>query len=141
MSFWTHIVGVMHVETYQEVDDIKAYAEESLKEAPLITGSESDAAIFVNPEPGHNISTSADCARCEFGKTARAEDGYWVCDAEDDYHCPHGDYQSRVVITVYGDLRDRMRKQTKKEWNEFHRYVAKKLKWTIRNAACRIEGY
>ena len=28
MSFWTHIVGVMHVETYAEVDDIKAYVEE-----------------------------------------------------------------------------------------------------------------
>lgn len=45
------------------------------------------------------------------------------------------------TITVQGDLRDRMRKQTKKEWNDFHRYIAKKLQWTIRIATCRIDGY
>lgn len=141
MSFWTHIVGVIHVETYKEVDDIVAYVEEALKEAPAITGSERDASVFVNREPGHNVSTSFDCAHCQFEDTIRTEVGYFECNAPDGYHCPFGEYQTCAIITVQGDLRDRMRKQTKKEWNDFHRFIAKKLKWTIRIATCRIEGY
>lgn len=137
MSFWTHIVGVMHVETYKEVDDIKAYVEEALKNAPEITGSEGSASVFVNPESGHNISTSCDCGRCEYFETGTEHE----CDPPKEYCCPYGEYQTRAVITIQGDLRDRMRSQTKKEWNKFHRYVAKELNWTIRLAACRIEGY
>lgn len=142
MSHWTHIVGVMHVDTYVEVDDIKAYVEDKLKNAPKITGSEEDAAVFVNPEPGYNISISCDCDRCDYKHTIENyEDGSYGCCAPDDYVCPRGKYQSRVIITVYGDLRDRMRAQTRKEWNDFHRFVAKELDFGIRIATCRIEGW
>ena len=141
MSYWTHIVGVMHVETYKEVDDIVAYVEESLKDAPVITGSERDASVFVNREPGHNVSTDFDCRRCVYNHTLKYYDDGFDCDSPEDHCCPWGEYQTRAVITIQGDLRDRMKKQTKKEWNDFHRYVAKKLKWTIRIATCRIDGY
>ena len=142
MSFWTHIVGVLHVDTFKEVDDIKTFVEESLKDAPKITGSESDAAIFVNPEPGYCTSTDMDCRRCEYGKSLRHDkDGYLYCDGPEGYQCPYGEYQSRAVITVQGDLRDRMRNQTRKEWNAFHRYIAKKLGYSVRIATCRIEGW
>lgn len=141
MSFWTHIVGVMHVETYAEVDDIKAYVEEVLKGAPRITGSEMDASVFVNIEPWHNVSTNCDCGRCQYKETLKFYDDGFECDAPDGYRCPYGEYKTRAVITVHGDLRDRMKQRTKKEWNEFHRYIAKKLKWTIRLATCRIEGW
>lgn len=55
MSCWTYIVGVIHVDTYKEVDDIKGYVEKALLSAPKITGSEYDASVFVNPVKGHNI--------------------------------------------------------------------------------------
>lgn len=139
MSFWTHIVGVLHVETYKEVDDIVAYVEEALKDAPRITGSEGDASVYVNREPYHNISTSFDCNRCEFKDSLKYYDDGFECDAPDGYRCPYGEYYSRAVITVFGDLRDRTKDRTKKEWNAFHRYIVKKLKWTVRIATCRIE--
>lgn len=139
MSYWTHIVGVIHAETYHETDDIKAYVEEQLNKAPPITGSESIASIFVNAKPGHNRSTSCDCGRCYYGDTVRyCEDGF-ECDAPDNHQCPWGEYQTCVIITICGDLRGRFYDQTRKEWNVFHRYLAKSLGWTIRIATCRIE--
>lgn len=141
MSYWTHIVGVMHIDTYEEVDDIKAYVEEKLKDAPKITGSESDAAVFVNPEPDHNIFISMDCNRCEYNDTIQVLDDGFCCGSPNGYICPSGRYQSRAIITVCGDLRDRMRAQTKREWNAFHRYVAKQLDFGIRIATCKIDGW
>lgn len=136
MSCWTHVVGVMHVDTHREVPDIEEFVREKLKHAPMITGSEGPAAVFVNAEPGHNIWTSADCGRCEYSNTSCYE-----CDPPGGFQCPSGHYQSRVVITIQGDLRDRMRAQTRKEWNAFHRYVAKELGFNIRVATCKINGW
>lgn len=142
MSLWTHIVGVIHIDTYIEVDDIKKYVEDSLKHAPKITGSERDAAIFVNAEPGHCMSTSCDCNRCEYKNTIQhLSEGGWSCDAPNNYRCPFGEYQTRAIITVCGDLRDKMKAQTKKEWNAFHRYIAKELGFNVRIATCRIDGW
>lgn len=141
MSFWTHIVGVIHVDTYAKVDDVKKLVEDALKDAPEITGSEGPAAVFVNAEPGHNIWTSCDCGRCQYKDTISYLDRGFECDGPPDFVCPKGEYQSRAIMTVCGDLRNRMKRQTKKEWNEFHRFIAKKLKYGIRIATCRIDGY
>lgn len=141
MSYWTHIVGVIHVDTYQEVDDVKKLVEDALKDAPEITGSEGPAAVFVNPEPGYNIWTNCDCNRCQYKDSISYFDRGFECDGPAGFICPRGEYQSRAIITVCGDLRDRMKRQTKKEWNEFHRFVAKKLKYGIRIATCRIDGW
>ena len=141
MSFWTHIVGVLHVDTFHCCDDIQKYVEEALKGAPQITGSERPADVFVNVQSGHNISTSFDCNRCEFKDTIiHFEEGGMSCDAPDGYSCPYGAYQTRVVITVQGDLRDRMKQITKNEWKKFRRYIEKDLKWTVRIATCQIDG-
>ena len=140
MSYWTHIIGVLHVDTYIEHDNIAEYVEDILKNAPKITGSEGDADIFVNQQSGYCIFTSCDCNRCEYKDTIQFVDtGGFVCEAPDDYKCPSGKYQTRVVITVCGDLRDRMQSETKKEWNAFHQYLAKECGFGIRIATCRIE--
>lgn len=141
MSYWTHIVGVIHVDTYMQEENISDVVTDALVNAPKITGSEGPAAVFVNPEPGHCIWISSDCGRCDYygGKCDDPRDGFW-CSAPDGFRCPSGEYQSRVVITVQGDLRDRMRSQTRKEWNAFHRYIAKTLGYKIRIAACRVVG-
>lgn len=141
MSHWTHIVGVLHADTFTEVDDLKERLEQALNNAPKITGSEQDANVFVNIPSGHNSWTSCDCARCEFKDTIRHYPDGYECDAPKGYRCPSGAYQTRAVITVQGDLRDRMKSQTKKEWNAFHRYIAKELDFGVRIATCRIDGY
>lgn len=140
MSYWTHIIGVLHINTYKEVDDVQRFVEDSLKGAPLITGSEGPAAVFVNSEPGYCVSTSCDCRRCQYRDTLRNYSDGFECDAPDGFVCPQGQYQTRCVITVCGDLRDRRRDRTRKEWNKFHRYIAKELGYGIRMATCKIDG-
>lgn len=134
MSVWTHIVAVLDVNTYAEVDDIEAYARKKLENAPKITGSEEDAVVFVNAVPGYNISTGADCSRCEHGAA-----NHTVCNAPEDYVCPHGEYQTRVVVTVQGDLRDREQEQTWSEWFKFKSFIEDELEWTFRNYTVRVE--
>lgn len=142
MSYWTHIVGIIHAETYLHEDDIAGIVKKALEDAPRITGSEGPADIFVNAESGHCIWLSCDCFRCEHygGKCEDGDGGFW-CSAPEGYDCPTGEYQSRVIISVQGDLRDRMRAQTRKEWNAFHRYIVKKLGYKIRIATCRVVGW
>lgn len=128
MSSWTHIVAVLHVDTYIMCDDIEQRVTEMLEDAPKITGSEGPASVFVNVLPGHNFSTSSDCRRCEFGNTrVHLKEGGFTCDAPEDYDCPRGEYQTRVCITVIGDLRDRCRKATSKEWDKFRTFIEKEI--------------
>lgn len=139
MSYWTHIVDVMHVDTYTEVDNVQKLVEDALKNAPQITGSEGPATVFVNPEPGYYISTSCDCRRCQYKDTLKHSSEFgFECGRPKGFVCPTGEYQTRAVITVCGDLRDRMRSETRKEWNAFHRFIAHELGYAIRNATCRI---
>lgn len=140
MSHWTHIVGVMHVETHRTEDDIKLYVEEKLKNAPKITGSEGDADVFVNRQSGYSVWLSNDCGRCQYGDTVEYCNGYQECDAPEGFRCPSGEYQSRVIITVCGDLRDRSKEETEKEWDEFYRYVEEELGFGVRVFACKITG-
>lgn len=125
MSMWTHIVAVLDVDTNRCTDDIVTYVEEKLKDAPKITGSEKDAYVYVNRLPGHNAS---------------------FYDGKNDKK-----YQTRVVITVIGDLRDRMKVQTEKEWDAFKSFIGydmdgewidrdDSLNFMIRNCSCEIKG-
>lgn len=93
------------------VEDVK----EKVKWAPRIMGSEGDAQVFINLLDGHNVSAG------------RGDDG------EIQY------YQTRVVITVLGDLRDREKDKTEEEWNRFLRYVEDELDGIVRNVSCNIE--
>ena len=144
MSLWTHIAAVIDVDTYIESHTIQADVEALLEDAPKITGSEGPAEVFVNVLSGWNRSTNCDCGHCEFYGGDDIEE--FVCRAkpsEGDV-CPEAYYQTRVVITVLGDLRDRMRGQTKSEWLEFKKHIAEKVNgegFTIRNCACTIRGW
>ncbi len=144
MSMWTHIVASIDVDTYKEVNDPKLYVENLLKDAPRITGSEEDAEVFVNVLGGYNIFTNADCANCDYcGGRRDNERGSFYCMAPEDneFRCLTGKYQSRVVITVIGDLRDRLIPETQKEWKAFKKYVRKVVgqKYGIRNCSCQIK--
>lgn len=137
MSVWTHIVGSIDVDTFIEDDRVKEIVEEKLKVAPKITGSEKDAEIFVNVLGGHNVSTSCDCGRCDYGNTVTYPDeGGCTCKAPEDFKCPSGVYQRRVVITILGDLRDKWDDETEKEYKAFYDFVDKEF--MIRNSSINI---
>lgn len=141
MSWWTHIVATLNVDTYMERKGIETCVREMLKNAPPITGSERNADVFVNVPSGYNHYCGADCQQCEYRDTVNETgDGGFTCDAPDGYECPDGKYQSQVVITVFGDLRDRTRDDTKAEWKLFKRFVGKEI-GTIRNCTWRIVGW
>lgn len=136
MSCWTHIVSTIDVDTHIADENIKEKVEKILENAPKITGSESDADIFVNKLNGHNIFTSADCQRCKYKDTIIDGDDGFSCESEEDYTCPSGEYQTRVVITIMGDLRDRTKETTLREYKEFVKFI--KQNWSIRNKTVKI---
>lgn len=139
MSYWTHIIATLDVDTYIEDKNIKEKVEDILKDAPKITGSEKNADIFVNVLSGHNTSTNCDCNSCDYKDTIIHHDkGGFSCDADKTYQCPWGEYQTRVVITVIGDLRDRIKERTKEEYKEFYNFI--KDKFYIRNKSYKILG-
>lgn len=146
MSHWTHITRAIYVDTYEERRDIKSYVEDILSKAPSITGSERNADVFVNVLSGHNTSTNMDCSRCPAKDTIHYyEDGGWSCEPPvetpeevDNYQCPWGEYQTQVVITIVGNLRDRELPRTQKEYQRFKKYLHKQG-WWLRQIACNIE--
>jgi hypothetical protein len=143
MSCWTHIIAAIDVDTYIESKTIEEDVRNMLKDAPLITGSEGEANIFVNVLPGHNVSMRSDCFHCpHYGGPVYDEEGGFYCDAPSDFKCPEGEYQTRVVITVIGDLRNRMKDQTKREFRQFKKFIKKHINeergFHIRNCACNI---
>jgi len=112
MSSWTHIIATIDVETFIEDIEIKTKVEDILKDAPKITGSEGNADIFVNILSDFNISK-------------------WNFEKDKFDH-----FQSRVVITIMGDLRDREIKKTGKEYCKFYNFI--KNKFWIRNSTYKI---
>ena len=144
MSMWTHITACMSVETgiVAKKPELKKQVKEYLDKAPKITGSEGPADVFVNIQGGYSFYTSCDCDRCKYKDSIierKDEDGndYMMCSAPDKHDCS-AEYQTRVVISVQGDLRDRVKEETEKEFEEFKKYV-EKLGY-IRDYAVNIEG-
>ena len=139
MSMWTHITACISVETGIEEKDIRRRVRSYISKGPKITGSEMDADIFINVPSGHNVWMSADCDHCPYGHTRKwVGKGEFECTHPDSYKCQSGEYQTCVVISIQGDLRDRMESETKKEFDEFLSYLKKK--YYIRDYAVNIEG-
>ena len=139
MSWWTHIIGTLYVNTGIKDKNIKERVEEILQDAPKITGSERNADIFVNVLSGHNTWTSRDCNSCEYGKSVVYHDeGGFSCESGEDFECPTGEYQTWVVITIVGDLRDREVDRTKREYRDFYKFV--KSKFLINDKTVKIIG-
>lgn len=140
MSYWTHITACIYLETDIRSKEIKSIIEDKLKSAPKITGSEGDADIFVMPLSGHNLYVSSDCNNCKYKDTIiRDDDGNLSCIAEDHYRCPSNEYQTSVCISIIGDLRDRMKEDTRKEYNEFIKWLNNNFEY-IRLRSCTIRG-
>lgn len=140
MSSWTHITACLSVDTglVEPRKTVKRIIQKELKEAPKMTGSEGNADIFVNVQSGHDFYVGRDCAHCPYFPTlVHTEDGS-TCDAPEGYECKDGEYQTRVVISIQGDLRDRMKDETQKEFDEFMTFIRKRY-W-VRDFSVNIEG-
>ena len=140
MSMWTHITACLSVDTHLEEKNVLNLAQEYINGAPRITGSEGDADIFINLQSGHNMWTSADCKHCPYKHTIvrYPEKGGFTCEHPSDFECPEGEYQTCIVISIQGDLRDRVESQTKEEFEAFLKYIDKK--YNIRDYAVNILG-
>ena len=143
MSNWTHITACLSVETgiIETRKKLEKIVRDYLKKAPKITGSEKDADFYINVQNGHNVWMGQDCEHCKYRETLRPViiDGKEIeeCDAPEDHDCS-ADYQTCVVISIQGDLRDRTKEETQKEFNEFIKYITTKC--YIRDYSVNIEG-
>lgn len=143
MSEWTHITACLSVETgiIENKQKLKRKLKSNISKAPKITGSERDADIFINIKTGHNFWTSKDCEHCDYASTLRDVvihgTEYSECDAPDTHNCS-AEYQTHVVISVQGDLRDRNKSQTTEEWNAFLKYIEEN--YFVRDYSVNIEG-
>lgn len=142
MSSWTHIAAIIDADTFMCMKDLLADVKEMLAAAPKITGSEGPAEVFVEVLSGHNTTISRDCENCRYKSTIKHLKEGFSCDSPSNFICPGGKYQTRVVISVIGDLRDRTEAQTKKEWEAFRDFVENEVAgnegFLIRNQACNI---
>ena len=121
MSRWTHIAACIYLETNIRSKYIKDVIEQKLIKAPKITGSEGPADIFVNRLSGYNLYTSMDCLHCPY--IVNTLHGEIICEPPDDFICPEGKYQTSVCISIIGDLRDRDKKRTRKEYDNFIKWL------------------
>ena len=143
MSSWTHITACLSVETgmVEKRPELRKKIKQFLKDAPKITGSEGPADVFINIQSGYNFSTSHDCEHCKYKDSLHdiIENGkeYQECDAPENHDC-FAEYQTCVVISIQGDLRDREFSRTKEEFEKFLEYV--KDKFQVRDYTYNIEG-
>lgn len=114
MSQWVHLIGAIHIETFGELTKgkLKRKIEKIIRKAPKITGSEVNVDMYVNIEKGYDI----------FGYHNGVEEKY----------------QSRAIITLQGDLRDRTPQETKVEVNNFLKYISEQF--SIRVGCIIIEN-
>ena len=115
MSRWTHITSCMSVDTcIENRKRIKKSIVDYINKAPKITGSEGDAEVYITLQRGYNISS-------------------WKRNKNNDF--VH--YQSCIIISIQGDLRDKDGETTKEEFINFLNYI--KQKYIVRDYSINIE--
>lgn len=115
MSRWTHITSCMSVDTFEENRKrIKKSIINYINNAPKITGSEADAEVYITLQRGYNVSS-------------------WKRDKHGDYI----QYQTCIIISIQGDLRDKDGETTKEEFIDFLNYIEKE--YMIRDYSINIE--
>ena len=101
--------------------------------APKISGSEGDVDIFVNVKRGYDFYMSRDCSKCKYKDTiVYDKDGSFSCESPEEFECPSGSYQSKVAVTIAGDLRDKNLDEISKDIDDFIAFVKKEVAYEIR---------
>ena len=103
ISWWTYVAGVIEVDTFARSDAEAIYlAQTVVNHLPRITGSERDVEFHLTKPSGYCSSSNVD----EFNQES---------DLYNDEFCRMFVTQERILITIYGNLRDRMFKRTLRE--------------------------
>lgn len=98
MSLWIHVIGAIYVNMYaQSNEQTLNHARHMLANAPKVTGSEGDMQTYVNILNGYNY--------VEFENGTKRK------------------WQTGVIISLVGDLRDRTIDKTKQELETFLDYI------------------
>ena len=121
MSYWTHINGTIAISAIGRTQHEMRYIIESvLEHLPDVTGSEENMSTYVIQANGYNEWSSHN----EFG-----------------IHVPHRDNkcQSKYLLVVDGDLRDRLFDQTLREFTKFLTRLSKRL--SVVNILVSLKSY
>jgi hypothetical protein len=94
--------------------NIEDFVKDKITNAPAITGSERNADVFINVFSGHNSSIYSN--------------GMWE------------KFQTCVVITIVGDLRNRTERQTSRDYKRFIKYLTEDCDFNIYNEAMNIKA-
>ena len=145
MSSWTHITACLSVDTNFELTKpkLKTYVQEILKHAPIIKGSEANADVYVNIPSGYNFYKSIDCNTCKYKddliqvRDSKTNELAKICFHKSNSNCSRK-YQTMVIISIQGDLRDTYFKDTQACFDKFKNYVEKNVGY-IRDYAVNIE--
>lgn len=121
MSYWTHILGVIQVSVIGRTQHEKTYILNTvLDHLPIVSGSERDMHVIVN------VSDSANtfCTHDEFDMmTDNLTDRYGNKTRERGWL----KYSDTYYLTVYGNLRDRLFKDTFREFQKWLSRLAKRI--------------
>jgi len=132
MSWWTHINGNILVRvpgrSQAEIDYI---LQSVLDHMPRVTGSEGDMEVYINRHKGHSSSCSHDEYQMRTNNLMnwrgyKDKDG-WL------------ETQDIYTLVVHGDLRDRLLKETIKEFMNWLCRLSKRI--LVESVLVNIEAY
>lgn len=116
MSWWTYVRGIVEVDTFADSDPEAMFmAQTVVNHLPRITGSERDVSVYCVRPNGANMSSNCD----EF-------------DIPSNLYTP-GSYfrsfetQTKILIVLSGNLRDRKLPETLRETSKFLSRLASRL--------------
>ena len=114
MSVWTHICGSVEIDVHGvSQSHIQYVVETILNHLPVVSGSECNMQVHIIKKYGHNVSSSFD----DFGNIIIRNNN------TDDDDC-YNNFQTKYILVLEGDLRDREFEETKRSF----------MKWLIRLA-------
>ena len=111
MSKWTYVIGTVKVDTFSSSSaEAMFIAQTVVNHLPKITGSERDVEYYFNLIKGPNTSSTFD----DFGCHTNLYKNFY-------------EYQSEVLVTFQGSLRDREFEETLKEVTKTVNRLSKRL--------------
>jgi len=126
MSCWTYVTGVIEVDTCGRSDAEAMYlAQTVVNHLPRISGSERNVEYYLSRPSGYCVSSNVD----EFDQPSNLYD---------DRHFRMFTTQDRILITIHGNLRDRMFKQTLCETTKMLARLSSRL-WVL-NCLVRVKS-
>lgn len=124
MSYWTYVTGVIEIDSYAATNPMADYITRTvLAHLPKVSGSEGYMKCYVIVPDGHNVSSSHNelMEPVSFGLRNVFET------------------QTKRLIVLDGNLRDRFFEETFSELNKFLNRLSKRL--SIYNVCVQLTGF